>query len=109
MLYGVCSTVGNRECVLQNRRYSTSHKKVIKYLWFGSVIVRSWFASGALLVRSRFALGTLETAVWCGSVRFIVVWSSYFWLCTHARSATRLAFVHAAATFYYTVERSSYV
>ena len=69
---------------------------VLKYLQFGSVTVRS-----------RFALGTLESVVRCGSVRFIAVRSAYFWSYMHALSATRLAFVHAAATFYYTVERSS--
>ena len=41
--------------------------KKLKYLRSGSVTVRSWFAFSMLLVRSRFALGTLESAVRCGS------------------------------------------
>ena len=58
--------------------YSTSHKKVIKYLLSGSFTVHSWFAFGALLVHLRFALGTLESAVRCSLIHFRVVWSAYF-------------------------------
>ena len=38
--------------------HCTAQKK-LKYLWYGSVTVHSWFASGALEVRSRYAQGLL--------------------------------------------------
>ena len=81
-------------------------KKKSKYLRYGSVAVRSWFAPGALEVCSRFALGTLQIceSVWFGAIFLDAVCAYTPILCKHACSVLHVAvFLDAFLFMPYTV------